>query len=33
MAALVGPVPVVVALVGGQDLSGVGLVEDQHVVA
>jgi hypothetical protein len=33
MAGLVGLVLVVVALVGGQDLSGVGLVEDQHVVA
>jgi hypothetical protein len=33
MSGLVGSVLVAVVLVGGQDVSGVSLVEDQHVVA
>jgi hypothetical protein len=32
MLGLVGPVLVVVALIGGQDLSGMGLGENQHVI-
>jgi hypothetical protein len=33
MSGLVWPVLVVVPLVSGEDFSGVGLVEDQHVIA